>query len=222
MTYQKIKVERTARYYVLGEVTQKTKYIWVCFHGFGQLASFFKKKFESLVNEETVVIVPEGLSRFYLDVNTGRIGASWITSDMKEDEVEDYIPYLNSVFNEATQNIDLKNIKLNVLGFSQGCTTACRWLNQLETSASNFIVWAAYFSKGIEDVIDPKKLSGSNNFYVYGTQDIYLKDHPELVLQMKTNMIETINAEIITFDGDHRIEMPVLKEVLSKLNYSNS
>jgi predicted esterase len=222
MTYQKIKVERTARYYVLGEVTQKTKYIWVCFHGFGQLASFFKKKFESLVNEETVVIVPEGLSRFYLDVNTGRIGASWITSDMKEDEVEDYIPYLNSVFNEATQNIDLKNIKLNVLGFSQGCTTACRWLNQLETPASNFIVWAAYFSKGIEDVIDPKKLSGSNNFYVNGTQDIYLKDHPELVLQMKTNMIETINAEIITFDGDHRIEMPVLKEVLSKLNYSNS
>jgi predicted esterase len=222
MTYQKIKVERTARYYVLGEVTQKTKYIWVCFHGFGQLASFFKKKFELLVNEETVVIVPEGLSRFYLDVYAGRIGASWITSDMKEDEVEDYLLYLNSVFNSVTENIDLKNIKLNVLGFSQGCTTACRWLNQIATPVSNFIIWAAYFNKGIEDVIDPQKLRQSKNFYVYGTKDVYLKDNPELILQMKTNMIEIINAEIITFEGDHKIEMPVLEKVLSKISYSNS
>jgi predicted esterase len=222
MTYQKIKVERTARYYVLGEISEKTKHIWVCFHGFGQLASFFKKKFESIVDKETVVIVPEGLSRFYLDVTTGRIGASWITSDMKEEEVEDYLAYLNSMFSTVTKDIDVSKITLNILAFSQGCTTACRWLNQIETHAANFIIWAAYFNKGIEDVIDPAKLSDTNCYYVYGKKDIYLKDNPELVLQMTTNMKEFINAEIIVFDGEHRIEMSVLKGIVSKLSYSNS
>jgi predicted esterase len=221
MTYQKIKVGRTARYYVLGEITEKTKNVWVCFHGFGQLASFFKKKFEFMANEETVVIVPEGLSRFYLDVMTGRVGASWITSDMKEEEVEDYLAYINSVFQTATININLENVKLSVLGFSQGCTTAARWANQIDKTVSNFIIWAAFFNKGIEDVIDPEKLSQSNNFYVYGSEDMYFKDHPELIMQMYKNLTENINAEVVIFEGEHRIEIAVLKDLIVKINSAN-
>jgi predicted esterase len=222
MTYQKIKVERTARYYVLGEISEKTKNIWICFHGFGQLGSFFKRKFEFMVDEETTIIVPEGLSRFYLDVMTGRIGASWITSDMKNEEVEDYLAYLNSVYETVIKDVNFGNVKLNVLGFSQGCTTAARWVNQIDKSVSNFIIWAAFFNKGIEDVIDPKKLSKSNNFYVYGTEDIYFKGNPELLVQMRQNLTEKINAEIIGFKGEHRIEIPVLKDLIEKINSANS
>lgn len=60
-----------ARYFTAGEVTQQTKHIWFVLHGYGQLADNFIRKFEVIQSPETVVIAPEGLSRFYLqDVTT--------------------------------------------------------------------------------------------------------------------------------------------------------
>jgi len=64
MKYQKIKVERTARYIVLGEITSKTKNVWMCFHGYGQLASFFAKKFEPFIDKRLVLLFLKGFPGF--------------------------------------------------------------------------------------------------------------------------------------------------------------
>ena len=36
-----IKVERTARYFTLGELNEHTEQIWFVCHGYGQLAEYF-------------------------------------------------------------------------------------------------------------------------------------------------------------------------------------
>lgn len=217
MKYQSIKVERTARYILLGEVSEKTKNIWVCFHGYGQLASYFGKKFKFIENEETAILIPEGLSRFYLNNKYERIGASWITREMRDEEVEDYINYLNALLTQISQDVNLKNININVLGFSQGCTTACRWLNQASFPASNLVLWAGFFGNGIEDVIEPSKLSSTNCYYIYGSSDAYLVNQPEMKAKMLDNLREKISPTIIEFDGDHVIHPTVLKDLMAKL-----
>ena len=87
-----MKTLKTARYYLAGSPSGKTKNIWIVIHGYGQLAGKFIQQFEFLINDETVVIAPEGLSRFYTGSATGElIGAGWMTKEERDNEIKDYI-----------------------------------------------------------------------------------------------------------------------------------
>ncbi|MFT5885489.1 MAG: putative esterase [Arcticibacterium sp.] len=217
MKYQKIKVERTARYIVLGEITSKTKNVWICFHGYGQLASFFAKKFEPFIDEETCFIIPEGISRFYIHGKYERVGASWLTRDMKDEEAAESLAFINNVFATLTAHIDLQNVKVHAFGFSQGCAMACRWLNQLDQKAETFIIWAGFFAKGISDIIETSRLEGTKTFYVYGSKDEFLVSNPEIKDQMLNDLKGRLSTEIIAFEGEHRVEIQVLRKIMEQL-----
>ncbi|MFN8394409.1 MAG: hypothetical protein U0176_07025 [Bacteroidia bacterium] len=75
-TEKHLAVTRTARYFQAGELSPKTRRLWIVLHGYGQKASFFIKHFEHLVDGGDCVIAPEGLSRFYLDGKWERVGAT--------------------------------------------------------------------------------------------------------------------------------------------------
>jgi hypothetical protein len=77
-----------ARYHKLGEVNASTKQIWWVLHGYGQLSQFFIQKFEVLAKQNICVIAPEGLSKFYLSGNSGRVGASWMTRENRQMDIE--------------------------------------------------------------------------------------------------------------------------------------
>ena len=121
-------VPKTARYYTLGAAPYITKTVWFVLHGYGQAAEYFIRHFSDLDLGMNVVIAPEGLSRFYVNGLTGRVGASWMTKEDREDEIKDQCEYLNAVAMDA--GIDLQNPKQKIvlLGFSQGTATTVRWL----------------------------------------------------------------------------------------------
>ena len=50
------------------------KTIWIVFHGYGQLAKFFLRKFNLLFEDNTLIVAPEGLNHFYLKGFSGRVG----------------------------------------------------------------------------------------------------------------------------------------------------
>jgi hypothetical protein len=81
MTENKLSIEKTIRYFTIGDI-EKAKYLLIALHGYGQLSSYFGKKFEDLPNEFFIVI-PEGMHRFYLDGTSGRVGASWMTKEAR-------------------------------------------------------------------------------------------------------------------------------------------
>ena len=99
MTEHHLAVTRTARYYQLGELSAQTQRVWFVCHGYGQLAAYFSRHFTflSAANPDTVIIAPEGMSRFYLQGNGGRVGASWMTSDDRLHEIADHIGFLNQL-----------------------------------------------------------------------------------------------------------------------------
>ena len=120
-----------ARYYTLGHLGPSTKSVWFVLHGYGQLAAYFIKKFDTLKDNNIYVIAPEALSRFYVDPlqSTGRasdrVGATWMTKENRLTDIENYLTYLNRLY----LNLDLPDsVPVTILGFSQGAATVSRWI----------------------------------------------------------------------------------------------
>src|SRR5688572_11691490 len=51
------------RYYTLGDLTLSTNSIWFVLHGYGQLASYFIRKFDTLKDNNIFVIAPDRITK---------------------------------------------------------------------------------------------------------------------------------------------------------------
>lgn len=203
----KIVVEKTAHYYSLGNIST-AKTLWFVLHGYGYNANYFIHKFDGIADEENFVVAPEGLSKFYVSGVSGRVGASWMTKENREDEIQDYLNYLNSLYETLLSQIDLIEVKVNVIGFSQGGATAARWVSDNKIKCANFILWASVFPDDMEfEVLKTQ----TNSFLLYGDDDEYVTqeriDKQKAILE-KAN----INCKLIEFKGKHDVPAEVLKE----------
>ncbi|GAB4009740.1 esterase [Spirosoma migulaei] len=217
MTEHHLLVQRTARYYTIGQLTDQTKHIWFCLHGFGQLAQYFSRKFTDLDDGQTLVVVPEGLSRSYTDGNYQRIGASWMTREDRDHEISDYVLYLNSLYNLMLdgRKPGEADLQVTVLGFSQGAATACRWLNANHVHVDRLILWAGYLPHGLADLINPTTLSTTETHYVYGRQDEYLLELKDINGYLNRLQTDIPTLKITAFDGGHKVEPSVLKQLVA-------
>ena len=153
-----IKVAKTARYFQLGEVGSEIREVWFVCHGYGQNADHFLKHFEFLDNGARLIIAPEGLSRFYLNGFSGRIGASWMTRVDRLNDIKDYVLFLDAIYQQIFEKLDRSSVKVSALGFSQGTATASRWLKGTTfdgTSASSRWISSAPSSADILDTTIP-------------------------------------------------------------------
>ncbi len=203
------KVERSARAWTYGVLSKSTKRIWVVAHGYGQLAEYFIKNFEHLDPEVNFVIAPEALSRAYIDGMTGRVGASWMTKDMREKEIEDYINFINVIFEDLTKNHDLSSIRVMALGFSQGAATISRWTNENIDIVETVCLWGGQ---------PGNELFSSSNFnklpiiFVIGNKDSYISK------EMKQKLVDQTKKsgwsfKVLEYDGGHQLN----KETVSFL-----
>lgn len=203
----KIVVEKTAHYYSLGNIST-AKTLWFVLHGYGYNANYFIHKFDVLADEENLVIAPEGLSNFYVTGVSGRVGASWMTKENREDEIQDYLNYLNSLYETILSQIDLTEVKVNIIGFSQGGATAARWVSDNKIKCANLILWASVFPDDMEfEVLKTQ----TNSFLLYGDDDEYVT--PERIEKQKATLEKAnINCKLIEFKGKHDVPAEVLKE----------
>ena len=129
-----IRVARTARYYTLGGRGEGVAEAWFALHGYRQAARRFARRFEVLDAPARIIVVPEALSRFYVDPSPGRhgpehrVGASWMTREDRDNEIADYVTYLDALATEVATSAAPAVRRRVVLGFSQGAHTASRWV----------------------------------------------------------------------------------------------
>ncbi len=201
----------SARFQQLGELSENTREILYVIHGYGQLAQFFIRKFESIASPDRVIIAPEGLSRFYLDGFHGRIGATWMTREDRETDISNYLAYLDAVHTSVTEQLNT-NVSVTVLGFSQGAATATRWLMNGNVQAASLILWAGILPFDLNIDNAGEKLGDLEKWCVYGLQDPYLQD--EKMKEMTDLVSRTgLDFQYITFDGKHEIDTETLKEL---------
>ncbi|MBC3541286.1 alpha/beta fold hydrolase [Rufibacter sp. H-1] len=206
--HRTISVPRTAHLHQLGTLSPETRHLWIVLHGYGQLARYFIRHFEGITDAQTAVLAPEGLSRFYLEGFSGRVGATWMTKEERLHEITDYINYLNQVREMALN--EAPDAELHVLGFSQGGATACRWLAQAQWPMKQLVLWAGVFPEDMEITSASRTLSQTHLTYVYGLQDPFVADD-KVQAQLVRVEAAGLHPEVITFAGKHELNQEVLR-----------
>ena len=209
-----IKTSRTARYYTLNSVQQQTENIWIVFHGYGQLAEYFIKHFENLNSKKNFIVALEGLSRFYVDGLTGRVGASWMTKEDRELEIEDQSEYINAVLADCGINPKAASQRVIVLGFSQGTATAVRWFANNAIRPDELVLWAGSFPHDVDASKIEASFKGLSTHFVHGTEDPFLKD---VNLEEETAQFSKmgLNLSTWTFEGKHVMDKPTLDKIVN-------
>lgn len=204
-----ISVPRNLRYCLGGNVINPKKVLFAL-HGYGQLVPFFIRKFEML-SEDLLIVAPEGPHRFYLQGSSGRVGASWMTKEEREVDIQDnviFLDLLRTTIEERFPNINDSFL----LGFSQGGATAARWQALGKKLHHALILWASVFPPDLKEV---EFKSASKSFFILGNEDEYYPkpDSDELLSDY-----EQRGFEVITYQGKHDINNEVLREILTRLS----
>ncbi len=202
-----ISVTKKMRYYTLGNV-EKADTLLIALHGFGQLSKFFIKKFDFLP-ENYLILAPEGMHRFYLQGNSGRVGASWMTKEARELDIEENTIALKMLLEKVKNEKQFSKIIL--LGFSQGGATAARWYFSNAAQFNHLILWASVFPPDLEK---PALEINCKNYFVLGDQDEYYSEVQQL---SEIAAYKEIGFNTIHFEGKHDIQQATLSELLIKI-----
>lgn len=208
-----LSVQKTARYYTLGEPTEEVETVWFALHGYGQLARYFARSFRPLASHERLFVLPEALSRFYLALGTPRIGATWMTREDREAEIADAVAYLDALHERILDDLP-RTARVGVLGFSQGATMACRWvLRSAVLRADRLVLWAGGLPHDEDLAAQAARLAPLVPDFVAGTRDDYITEE-RLAKEIARLDDARIPHRLHRFDGDHRLDAEVLREVI--------
>lgn len=135
-----LSVPRTARYLTLGEF-ESAEEVWFVLHGYSMLAGSFLQWFAPAARPGRLLVAPEGLSRAYFEEKgVRRVGASWMTKEDRDAEIEDYVRYLDLLANRVLAGVP-GSPRIEVHGFSQGTATACRWVAFGHQLPARLMLW---------------------------------------------------------------------------------
>lgn len=210
---ESLEVVKTARYVLSPHDPEKVKEIWFVCHGYGQLAPYFLRHFEPIFQEDRAIVAPEGLHRFYLRGSGGRVGATWMTKEEREKDIEDYVRYLDRLYDLVMQAHLGKDVRVRVLGFSQGVATVCRWMANARSRADELILWAGVLPPDLDLSVDKRVFQRMRIKILVGDSDEYRSDE-RIVEEERILSEHNISYQFIEFEGTHRIEEEALKGLL--------
>ena len=201
-------VPRTARYLTEGEV-EAAEEVWFVLHGYGMLASSFLGWFEAAVRPGRLLVAPEALSRSYFEEGGARrVGASWMTKEDREVEIEDYVRYLDLLADRVLSGV-ARNARVEVHGFSQGTATACRWIGLGRLRASRLVLWAGGVPPDLPLDRFGAALRETAFVIALGSRDRYVSE-ADIELETARLAAAGIIPELRRFEGGHRVDRATL------------
>ncbi|MDX1628005.1 MAG: hypothetical protein R3345_04855 [Fulvivirga sp.] len=213
MAQHSLNFEFEARYFTLGELNKSTRNIIFVIHGYGQQAKYFIQKFKGLDHGKNLIVAPEGLSRFYLEGFSGRVGATWMTREDRLTDIKNYINYLNQLAKTIVQpHLVSGNCKVSIIGFSQGSATASRWAANAKVQIDQLVLWAGIFPPDLNYDLAVDKFKHIDVHYVYGLQDPYLNDQRVREMKKISSELE-VAPKTTTFEGGHDIDPQTLDKL---------
>ena len=213
MEEHRLSVRRSARYFTLdpgGEV----RAVWFVLHGYGQLAAYFLRHFQAIQDGHTLVVAPEALSRFYLPDHS-RVGASWMTKEDRETEIDDYLDFLDGVYERIFEREDRAAVRATLLGFSQGAATASRWGVLGRARFDQLLLWAGNIAHDLDLDAHADALRRLGLTFVVGRDDALVT--PEHIKAHEATLARHgIPFRLVPFDGDHRLDAETLRQLAGR------
>ncbi len=209
-----LKVEKTAHYGTYGQLSDQTSYFWFVLHGSHMLCEQMLYKFENFDPSTHFVVAPEGLSRFYLKGFSGDVVATWMTKQDRLTEIEDFSTYLHSLYSSYLEKLP-KNCKKIVFGFSQGGTSAFRWLHRKKTDLDVLLAYSTWIPEDIDFTKSHTSFDRIKLLYTIGNQDMYLSNGKKELL---FDIIQRNGFEVALefYEGIHKVKKSQLKFLFKK------
>lgn len=196
-------VTRTAHYATLGQPGPHIKTIWLVTHGYGQLAKTFIRRFLPIMDEHTLVIAPEGMSRFYWGGFDGPVVASWMTREDRLDEIADFSNMLDELYAHYVPQCAV-DARIILLGFSQGTATQVRWIMRSFPRFNRLVLWAGQLPEDLDytphlDYFADKQLS-----FAHGDSDPFIT--PKRLAIMRQIIADSgLKFTEYPYEGEHKV-----------------
>ena len=217
-----IAVTRRARYAVLGDSGPAVRELWVVLHGYRQLAARFLRRFHPIATPRRLIVAPEALNRFYLDDAPGRhgpdsrVGATWMTREDRESEIQDYVDYLDRLHEHLVPGPEA-DVRTVGLGFSQGCHTLARWAALGRVDFHTLLFWGEVLPPDLDLTATRRGFGQARLLSVQGREDGHLTE--ELLGRQARQLAEIGRTMPIRWHpGGHRLEGDVLAEVVGRVD----
>jgi predicted esterase len=206
----RLQVLRTARYYTIGAMSEPVDDLWYVCHGYSELAGKFIQNFQSVQRSGRLVVAPEALMRYYTDHATRAVGATWMTSEDRLTDIEDYVRYLDQLHQHVLEILPNQPSRVRVLGFSQGTATVSRWIAQGSIPPGELILWGGSLPPDIDTDIDLPRIRRWNLTIVFGERDEFIA---EGVVERERERLEALGIAymVLSFDGGHRLDDATLR-----------
>ncbi|HEX6251811.1 MAG TPA: hypothetical protein VFZ56_10285 [Gemmatimonadaceae bacterium] len=209
-------VSRTARYVMLGGAGDSVREVWVVCHGYGQRAVRFARGFEAIATDARRIVAPEALSRFYLDPpggeshGTARVGASWMTREDRQAEINDYVEYLDALWRQVKPPSD--DVRLIAFGFSQGAATAARWAALGSARPSLLVLWGGSMPRDLLAGQPLARLGAIPLVLVAGRDDRFA---PDAAVEEEERVLRGhgLDPRMMRFEGGHGLDAAVLESL---------
>lgn len=210
-TEKKVSYQISNSYSSLNTFTSNTKNVWVVLHGIGYLSRYFLKYFKDLDPDENYIIAPQAQSKYYLNNGYKHVGASWLTKENTEAEIENVLEYLEAVYTaEALQNAP----QLILLGYSQGVSVATRWVARNKIECSHLVLCSGGLPVELQKE-DFEFLTNLKVSLVYGTKDEYLNEDRMAKEHVKAKDLFGEKLNIIPFEGGHEMNAKIISELVT-------
>ncbi|MGY5850534.1 alpha/beta hydrolase [Salegentibacter sp. F14] len=195
-------------YEVLNTFTPKTRNVWVVCHGIGYLSRYFLKYFRHLNSEENYFIAPQAPSKYYLNGKYTHVGASWLTRENTELEIENLMNYLDEIY-KAEHLENAPNLLL--FGYSQGVSVVTRWVARRKIACNQLIMHSGRVPAELK-AKEFSFLKDAKFHFIYGEQDEFLNQE---IIKKEENHLKAVfprNLEIRVFQGGHEVNRKILTE----------
>ncbi len=199
-------------YSTLNTFSNKTKNVWFVCHGISFLSRYFLKYFNDLNPKENYIIAPQAQSKYYLGYKYKHVGASWLTRENTQKEIDNLMKYLDAVFDKEKLP---DNVNLIALGFSQGVSVIMRYMAKKKLICSQLVLLSGMIPKELTRE-DFEFLNGKTKVsLIYGTNDEFLSEEKLIYEKKRFNELFGNEAIIIPFDGKHEVNKQVIKDLIS-------
>ena len=122
---------------------------------------------------------------------------------------DDYLAYLDALYNHLFESIDRRRVTVHVLGFSQGAATASRWTTLGHAEADRLILWAGDLAHDLDLAAHAETLRRLTLTLVVGTDDEFVT--PKRLAGLEALLIEhSIPYRLRPFKGPHRMDAETL------------
>ena len=193
-------------------LTTETKNVWMVFHGIGYLSRYFITYFKDLPAEENYIIAPQAPSKYYLNNQYRRVGASWLTKENTRLETENVLAYIDQVYTQ--ENIQ-DNLNFIVFGYSQGVSIAARWVAKRRIKCNHLVLYAGGLPRElVPGDFDFLVANRTKITVLVGDKDEYMNAERLKHESGKTESLFQGRAKQIIFEGGHEVKKELLNQFL--------